>query len=614
MKKKHYTRKSIAVLLALVFTLIFTGISAVAANSAYENTLIQEGFPESYAKKLAAVHSKHPNWTFTPLLTGLDWDASLATEATGHRNCVYIQPNGASATRLYRDQSTGTYTPKNGFDYSYAVRDGSTSQSRGWIDASKMAISYYMNPLTFIGNDVTILQFESLNWNFADTTTGNQDAYNATIAILENTFMYTKSNGWNANYVDSNGNIKYVDTNGVTQTTTVTYPQAICGAAKTYNLDPCYLAAKIIGEVGSRGSGSVSGQYSGYVGYYNYLNIGATDSSSGEAVANGLAYAKTQGWTNPVASIYGGAEKIANDYVSKGQNTAYLQKFNVSGNRNFSHQYMTAVNGVVTTTYMSYEGYQHAGILDTSRRFIIPVYTNMPSANGSTVRFTGYSNDSGTLNANAPLKSSASYAGGNATTLSAGTNVTVLGGYRDTRVTYDPNYRINATYYRMFAPLWYRVRTASGATGYVQEDYLNVGNRAALNGNQTIHLKYSVSGSEKPSFMSQDTRIATVDANGNVTARGVGTTKIVVYLTNGSFDVLNLTVTGTGFQPAPAAQTPVSSNPSRPSTNTNTNTQTQTPGRRPSRNTQDSSQSSQDTGRVSNGTGLLRAIRSLFGR
>lgn len=605
---KKYTRKSFAIVLALVLTMLFTGISAMAANSAYENTLISEGFPESYAKRLATVHAKHPNWTFTPLITGLDWDASLSTEASGHRNCVYIQPNGASATRLYRDQSTGTYTPKNGFDYSYAVRDGSTSQSRGWIDASKMAVSYYMNPLTFIGNDVTILQFESLNWNFADTTSGNQDAYNATIAILDSSFMSPKSNGWNADYVDSNGNIKYVDTNGATQTTTVTFPQAICGAAKTYNLDPCYLAAKIIGEVGNRGSGSVTGQYPGYTGYYNYLNIGATDSSSGEAIANGLSYAKSQGWTNPVASIYGGAEKISKDYVSNGQNTAYLQKFNVSGNRNFSHQYMTAVNGVVTTTYMSYEGYQRAGILDTSRRFIIPVYKNMPSGDGTSVRLSGYSNNVGTINTNANLKPSPSYAGSPSSTLSAGTTVTVLGGYRDSRVTYDPNYRVNATYYRMFAPLWYRVRTSSGATGYVQEDYLDVSNRASLNGNQSLQLRYSVSGSERPSFMSLDTRVATVDTNGVVTARGTGTTKIVVYLTNGSFDVLYLTVGGSGFQPAPKTQYPVSDNSSRP-----TNPQPQQP-QTPSRNNNRQNQQSQDTGRVSSGTGLLRAIRSLFGR
>lgn len=603
MKMKKYTRKSLAVVLALVLTMLFTGISAVAANSAYENTLISEGFPESYAKRLATVHAKHPNWTFTPLITGLDWDASLATETSGHRNCVFIQPNGASATRLYRDQSTGTYTPKNGFDYSYAVRDGSTSQSRGWIDASKMAVSYYMNPLTFIGNDVTILQFESLNWNFADTTSGNQDAYNATVAILDSSFMSPKSNGWNADYIDSNGNIKYVDTNGATQTTTVTFPQAICGAAKTYNLDPCYLAAKIIGEVGNRGSGSTTGQYPGYVGYYNYLNIGATDSSSGEAIANGLSYAKSQGWTNPVASIYGGAEKISRDYVSNGQNTAYLQKFNVSGNRNFSHQYMTAVNGVVTTTYMSYEGYQRAGILDTNRRFIIPVYKNMPSGDGSSVRLSGYSNNAGTINTNANLKPSPSYAGSPSAALSSGTTVTVLGGYRDSRVTYDPNYRVNATYYRMFAPLWYRVRTSNGTTGYVQEDYLNVSNRASLNGNQSLQLRYSVSGSERPSFMSLDTRIATVDTNGLVTARGVGTTKIVVYLTNGSFDVLYLTVGGSGFQPAPKTPYPVSDNSSR-----QTNPQPQTPDQ----NT--GNRQNQDTGRVSGVNGLFRAIRSLFGR
>ena len=608
---KHRVTKVLAVLMAVLVTMSFADMSAMAAStSTYQNQLIRAGFPSSYAAKLAQLQARHPNWTFEPLQTGLNWDRAVGQESLNHRNTVYINPNSASATRLYRDMSTGTYQAKNGFDYSYAVRDGSTSQSIGWIDASKMAVAYFMNPLTFLGSDSAIFQFESLNWNFSNTTHGNRDAYNATTAVLKNTFMDPNRNSYNTNSVDDNGNIKYIDTNGQTQTLDASYPMAICGAAKNYGLDPCYLAAKIIREVGANGkSGSVSGKYSGYTGYYNFLNIGANDSSNGAAVSKALAYAKNKNWTNPVASIYGGADIIYNDYVAKGQNTPYLQKFNVSGTNNYNHQYMTAINGVVSPTNLTYAGYKQAGILDNRHRFIIPVFENMPGTGGTSVRLRGYSGQTvtGTVRKATSLKSEASYVGNNVATVAAGDTVYVSGGYRDTRVAYDSNYRVNAVYYRMFAPLWYKVTTSSGTTGYIQEDYLDISNRASITGSQTFTLNYSVTGSEQPSFMSQDTRIATVDASGRVTGRGTGTTKIVVYLTNGSFDVLTLTVGNGTFTPAPTQTEPSSGN-----TNTNRNNNNNTNnGNRPSNNNNTQNGNNQ---RPSAASGLLNAIRSLFGR
>lgn len=107
--------------------------------------------------------------------------------------------------------------------------------------------------------------------------------------------------------------------------------------------------------------------------------------------------------------------------------------------------------------------------------------------------------------------------------------------------------------------------------------------------------------------MSQDTRIATVDASGRVTGRGTGTTKIVVYLTNGSFDVLTLTVGNGTFTPAPTQTEPSSGN-----TNTNRNNNNNTNnGNRPSNNNNTQNGNNQ---RPSAASGLLNAIRSLFGR
>ena len=49
----------------------------------------------------------------------------------------------------------------------------------------------------------------------------------------------------------------------------------------------------------------VSGNYnSTYRGYYNFFNIGATGS---DIMANGLKYAKNNGWSSPEKAIHGGA-------------------------------------------------------------------------------------------------------------------------------------------------------------------------------------------------------------------------------------------------------------------------------------------------------------------
>ena len=51
-------------------------------------------------------------------------------------------------------------------------------------------------------------------------------------------------------------------------------------------MSPYSIASKIIQEVGTKGSNSVSGTYSGYEGYYNFYNLGAYD--TGNAIVNGL--------------------------------------------------------------------------------------------------------------------------------------------------------------------------------------------------------------------------------------------------------------------------------------------------------------------------------------
>ena len=50
-------------------------------------------------------------------------------------------------------------------------------------------------------------------------------------------------------------------------------------------------------------------------------------------------YAKEQGWNNPYKAILGGASFLGSDYIGAGQDTLYLQKWDVVGTIG-THQYM----------------------------------------------------------------------------------------------------------------------------------------------------------------------------------------------------------------------------------------------------------------------------------
>ena len=124
----------------------------------------------------------------------------------------------------------------------------------------------------------------------------------------------------------------------------------------------------------------MTGTNSSYPGIYNFYNIGATSSSN--PAVNGLKWASKgdtylRPWTDPYRSIVGGAQYIGTSYISKGQNTGYLQKFNVTSYQRYEHQYMTNVEAAYSEAIKTRQAY--AGSMDkTPIIFSIPVYENMP--------------------------------------------------------------------------------------------------------------------------------------------------------------------------------------------------------------------------------------------
>ncbi len=328
------------------------------SNEEFEAKLNQEGFPAEYKTALMNLHTKHPYWEFKAINTGLDWNTVIANESKVGVNLITNSKNIAwkSLEKNAYDWSTDKFIPY----------DGST-----WVTASKSAIEYYMDPRNFL-NEKSIYQFEALSYQ------GGYQTQEGVESILKYTPMYRAKYTWT----------------GDTEVISKLYSETFMNAAEYSGVSPYHLATRVKQEVvtGSTSmSSSVSGTVSGYEGLYNFYNIGATHSTVlGGAIANGLNYALNGTsnaitnalylipWTTPYKAIVGGAQFIGASYIKRGQNTVYLQKFNVTSTSTYSHQYMSnveAANAEALKTYAAYSELQEAPIV-----FCIPLYNNMPSS------------------------------------------------------------------------------------------------------------------------------------------------------------------------------------------------------------------------------------------
>ncbi len=85
-------------------------------------------------------------------------------------------------------------------------------------------------------------------------------------------------------------------------------------------------------------------------------------------------------WNTPKKAITGGAKWIASGYISRGQFTSYLKKFNVNPNANsamFNHQYMENLAAPSSEAATSYKAYLNNDLLSLPLVFNIPVYADV---------------------------------------------------------------------------------------------------------------------------------------------------------------------------------------------------------------------------------------------
>lgn len=202
-----------------------------------------------------------------------------------------------------------------------------------WRCASEDAIRYMMDPRNSL-NASDIFQFEELTNNGYDR--------NQIISMTNGTFLQG-------------------------------HHEEIIRAGDATGISAYFIIARMLQEQGKGGTPLTSGVH----GYYNPFNIQANGT---DPIVNGVAYAKKQGWDTLEKGIVGGINFLSDEYTKKGQNTLYLQKFDVDDTYNglYWHQYMQNIMAAQSEGNTLRKTYESINAVGNSHTFIIPVYKNMP--------------------------------------------------------------------------------------------------------------------------------------------------------------------------------------------------------------------------------------------
>lgn len=475
---------------------------------AKENNRINE-FPDSYKPYLEELSKNHPNWEFIPLYTNLDWNYVISEENKFGKNLVPI-----NYSDNWKNKTPGQYN---------------VEIDAGWVDSSKEAVMYLMDPRNFL-NEVRIFQFEELSYN---SSTNNIEGIEK---ILYGTEFYNKK-------------VSYLNSSGESILTSSKYSDLILKASKTSYVSSYHIASRIKQEVGPFLSHkSISGDVSGYKGLYNFYNIGATSSSEPlGAIKNGLRYARDGNgasestkkkylipWNTKEKSITGGAIFIGSSYINKGQNTIYLQKFDVydkAGDGLFWHQYMTNVLAPYSESKSIYNGYSKMGMLDNSLSFIIPIYNNMPD-----------------IMQESPSINQKDFVSDNTKVYSTGNNVNIRTG---PSTSYEIITKVNLNEKmtrikkgKQSNDKWDKVILENGIIGYISSNYvdiykqpeiekieINFTDKVILKGEKkklNIKIYPEEAKNNKVSYISSNPEIITVDDEGYMQAIRSGKSKIIV--------------------------------------------------------------------------------------
>jgi len=322
------------------------------ADTDFEAYMNAQGFPESYKNGLRDLHNKYPKWVFRADTVSYDWNAVVSAESKIGKSLI-----SGTSIDSWKSMAPGAYDYSTGTWISF--------DSGNWVTASQALVSYALDPRNFL-NSTNVFMFEDLGYDESlQTETGIN-------SIISNTFMQSVCN------IGDNSWLEFAEVEYKS------YATALMKAAQMSGVSPYHLATRIIQEMGSAGlSDSISGTTSAYPGFYNYYNWNAYASGGLSAIMNGLKYATAEDydatlrpWSTRMRSIIGGAKKLGNEYINRGQNNLYYQKFDLISP--YTHQYMTNILAAKSESTTAAKAYSESMKSSESLVFRIPVYQNMP--------------------------------------------------------------------------------------------------------------------------------------------------------------------------------------------------------------------------------------------
>ena len=341
--KKSIARGLACMLLSVV---LLGGTAKAEEGCVICKRLGEAGFPESYQTALCALQIARPSWRFEALpITvmslekGKNYDFPTVVEEEW-------RVEGRSLVSARRE-----YAP-------YAQADSKLYDS-GFYQANREAISYFMDPRNFLSEE-GIFQFLVL-------TGGDEIPPSEVEKLLDGCSAVSAAK-------DVAGGLS----------------EFLVQLGKEYDINPLQLATRLRQEQGREGNPLLTGTAGSYLGgedreldgFFNPFNLSASGSGEGAIYRSGAQYAKSRGWDTLEKGLRGGAERLAQDYVGKFQNTLYLQKWNVDprsetagGSRNFWAQYMQNIGAAKTEGDFLAKSLSKS---DVSLHFLIPVYEGLP--------------------------------------------------------------------------------------------------------------------------------------------------------------------------------------------------------------------------------------------
>lgn len=321
----------------------------IAPSTDCEKQMSALGFPSSYWGGLCRLKEKYPSWTFEAIKVDTDWSDVIK----GESSCGW---------NLIRKNTTNENFIDTSCEEEYS----------GYMSVLPVGLAYFMDPRNFLSEGY-IFQFNYLS--YANVL---ESSYFTTVDAMLNKasfYIYHKQND---------------------------FANILIEAAKEVNACPIFTSARIYQELGAdeklfnlySGTGKyIDASGVSYTGYYNFYNIGVTDTCAKDFGTTfcGLRYAVNKGWNTLSLAIQGGIRTISAEYINKNQYTTYLQKFNVLGygdRKPYSHQYQTNVQAPSSESTISFSTIANNKALDLPFLFKIPVYKNMDafidnSGNGS---------------------------------------------------------------------------------------------------------------------------------------------------------------------------------------------------------------------------------------